>query len=286
LDPNLYESANTVGSYTLVKKLPSVNGIVVQASSADNRKLAIKVYEKSNVRTPSMLESIYRHYRFTSELLVHANIPRCEEMLHSQRRLYMVLAFAGPQNLAVALHNRPGQRFDSDEALDCFNQIADAIAYIHSRDMSHRALEPRHVAIKPKESGGYSCGIVDFSHAVVVKKGAAPSRTVCGTLPCMAPEIALDVGYIPFLADRWSVGAILLEMGGGLQSMSRSVPFDPDATPTSAAPAIIDYFAQPGSQARALALQGAVNNPAILTRLTALLQSTPEDRCPLIDFVQ
>merc|ERR1740123_2297131 len=108
--------------------------------------------------------------------------------------------------------------------------------------------------------------------------GKSPSRTswVCGSLPCMAPEMAAGGPYLPNLADCWSAGVVLLEMSGGMSSMSRVVPFDVDVDPQCVANDIYVFFDTAGSHAKALAFMGNVSDAHIIRILEMLL--TPESR--------
>jgi serine/threonine protein kinase len=286
VDVNLVETGHTVDMYRLVRRLETVNGTVLQASDEKSRPVAIKVIDKSKVSTPGELEGIYREFRFLSEIIKHPNVTSCVNMLHSMTRVYLIFEYAGNHNIAELLSQRPGQRLEEEEALQCFEQLARGLAYCHSKDVSHRNLSLEHVVLAPLTgSDGYYCRLVDF-HSAMVARGQTTSRTVCGTLPCIAPEMALGGPYIPRLADCWSAGIVLLEMGGGLSSLCRSVGYDPPSEAADVAPAIQRYFTVQGSHAKALDTIGAIKNKDIIGKLEAVLQPQAADRLAMASVIE
>jgi len=286
LDRNLPETGANVGNYRLMRRFETVSGTVLQAADDRNNSAAIKVIDKAKVCTPGELEGLYREFRFLSEITKHRNVVKCLGMMHSTARVYLVFEFAGNQNLAQVLAARPGQRLDEEDALQCFEQIAKGLAHCHQRDVCHRNLSLEHVVVQQLPGSGRSrCRLVDF-HSAMVARGQTTSRTVCGTLPCIAPEMALGGPYVPRLADCWSVGILLLETAGGVSSLSRSVPYNPSQVePQQVAAAIQNYFLLPNAHERALAFIGAVQSRPILSKLQALVCPSPENRSPLRDLV-
>ena len=71
----------------------------------EQKAVAIKVFNKSQV-DPSKLEAIYREYRFMGEVVRHPNITKIFDMLHSDSRLFLVMDFAGRQNIEHMLRGR------------------------------------------------------------------------------------------------------------------------------------------------------------------------------------
>lgn len=297
LDRHLPETGQCVGNYRLMRRFQTVSGTVLQATDQFNNSAAIKVIDKAKVCTPGELEGLYREFRFLSEFVSHPNVAKCLGMMHSPARVYLILEFAGNQNLAHILAARPGQRFDEADSEDCFDQIAQGLAHCHSVNVCHRNLSLEHVVVSEQpgqqqrpdtrcsNSHRNHCKIVDF-HSAMVSRGQTTSRTVCGTLPCMAPEVAMGGPYVPRLADCWSAGMLLLEMAGGVSSLSRSVPYDPaQAEPRAVAAGIQSYFLMQGSHARALAFMGAVQNKAITAKLQALINPNPESRSQMRDVL-
>ncbi|CAK0806970.1 unnamed protein product [Prorocentrum cordatum] len=114
-------------------------------------------------------------------------------------------------------------------------------------------------------SGTPFCRLVDFSSATCCVE-STPSTTVCGDLPCIAPEMALEAPCVAKQADCWSLWVVLLEAAGGLAEL------EPPAAK------IRSLFSCEGSHARALAVMGGVRSRAVLAGLSGLLEPEPAAR--------
>ncbi|CAE7028784.1 CIPK7 [Symbiodinium sp. CCMP2592] len=95
VNEQILETTNMVGHFRLITRLPSRKGMVLQAVDADQKAVAIKIFEKSQTQDPGLLESIYREFRLTGEVVRHPNIAKCLDMIHSLSRVYLVMEFAG-----------------------------------------------------------------------------------------------------------------------------------------------------------------------------------------------
>lgn len=271
VDTGLLETGYSVGQFRLISKLPAVKGCVLQAVDDDHRSVAIKVLEKVAVDDPGKLETVYREYRILSEIIRHPNIARCVDMLHSENRVYLIMEFAGSENVEHLLRGRTVQRMTESEVNNTFEQVVRGVAHLHSKDIAHRNICLQHLVLSYLAgSDREHIRIIDFQTCMVSKPNST-SSTVCGQMPYMAPEMALGGPYYPHSIDTWSCGVVLLEMAGGLGSLSRSVPFDPDASPASIAPLLLQYFEDPVSHTEALATLAAVDTIAVIEQLEQLL---------------
>jgi len=275
-DPDLLEGEHEVGDYNYTHMCETASRSVMHAvSKSTGIKYAIKITNKQNVLTPADLESIYREMRFLT-ILVHPNITHAHEILHSNTHMYLVLEYAGPMNLAQLLTVLPGQRLAANDYVDCFGQLATALTYCHEKNVVHRSVSLENLGMQPIPGNGYRVRLIDFSAAFYTSDNVM-SSVVCGTLPCMAPEMAFGTPYLPKLADCWSAGAVLLEMSGGVTSMSRAVPFDIQVDPMLVAGQIRDFFDTKGNHAKALAYMGGVNDVRII-RILEMVLTSPSNR--------
>lgn len=286
IDRHLVETGDQIDRYILHSKFDTVVGKVLQAASENSKPCVIKVIQKSSVFTPGELEGIYREYRFLSEIIRHPNIVKCVTMLHSSIRVYFIFEHAGAQNLKQALCAEPGQRFDEEDTMNCFHQLVKALTHCHEKHIAHRSVSLEHVCVnKLSGTDTYDCQLCDFRCAMVAR-GGATSKTPCGSLPCMAPELALGVPYWPSVADCWSAGVVLLETGGGLSSFGRSLDFDPALVdPAQVAGIIQQFFAQPGSHAHALAKVGGVESEQMTAIIEGLMTPNPGSRPPISNYL-
>jgi len=279
----LEENGQFIGEYRIEGTFQTVSGSIVCVCERNGVEHVIKIIDKGQLLTARDIETIYREFRFLSEIVEHPNIPRCTEMLHSESSLYLVLEAAGRANLTQLLSNQPGQRFDTDVALDIVRQLAEALAHCHKKDIAHRSVSLEHVVLRSASPERYFCSLVDFRMAILARNGLL-SNTVCSRFPCLAPEVIIESPYVPKFVDFWSTGVLLLEIAGGLSTLSRSVPFDPMAGTThSVATKIHEFFHSNGSHAAALAYMGNVHDKDIVSVLEMLLVPKPSNRFEMND---
>jgi len=284
LDTSLVDCDSGIGSYTFARRFEAVEGTVMHAvGKQTSMDYAIKVIEKKTIFVPGHLESIWREFHMLSHIIEHKNVARCLEVLHSPLKLYIVLEFAGDANLAQILSAQPRQHLDIDKALHTFQQIVAGLKHCHDKRIVHHVVSLEHFVLRLTPCGNwYHCRLVDFRNARK-RVDAEKSRAVFGKLPCIAPEMALGDPHIPMLADCWSAGVVLLEMAGGLSSLSGSVPFDMMAEPRFVAGSIKTFFDVEGHHAVALSHMDHVCDASIVRILAKLLVPSPSSRHTMSD---
>lgn len=293
VNANLEETLDRVGGYIVVSRRTTQGGrtflLAIDRSDPNKHLLrVIKMREKPKILAPHDLEEFYREYRITNDILCHPNIVRCFEMLHGNEGVYLAFQFAGKMNLLELLTASPGQRLEVDEAKECFQQLTAGLLHSHLRHIYHLHLTLRHIFVsETSDHRHYRIG--DFSSSMMMQYHATHT-TPRGELPFMAPEMATagqGQGYFPPAADSWSMGAILLEMAGGLSAINLScLSGEPVIRDTArAARRIVKFFERPGSHEQALALQGNVREPSFVAVLEQTLLPRPRNRALIINLV-
>lgn len=100
-----------------------------------------------------------------------------------------------------------------------FGQLAAAVYYLHSENISHRDIKCENVLIQDR----YCVKLTDFgfSRPLVGRNGAIEySDTFCGSAAYAAPEVLKGISYDPRRYDMWSLGCVLFIMATG------SMPYD------------------------------------------------------------
>mmetsp|Transcript_130668 Transcript_130668/g.251785 ORF Transcript_130668/g.251785 Transcript_130668/m.251785 type:complete len:775 (+) Transcript_130668:120-2444(+) len=282
-DKSVQEEKNGVGEYRFQTRCLCQVGKVLIAQTAQAKSVAVKLTNKIDVHTADEVENIYREYRFLRHVINHPNIVKCVDFLHTPERLYMVMEYAGCQSLEQYCQRRQCTRLEEEDALSCFSQIASALGNIHQADIVHRSVSLHHIVVRRLQQDGKQrlhCTLVDF-RAAMLPRSRTLSNIAFGNFPYMAPEMGLGP-YIPKLADAWSLGAVLLEIAGGLKSMeaSANVKFDQQDFLTCLE-AVETFFAAPDCHERALAKQHDVQSPGVVSYLQELLLMEPDMRISL-----
>ncbi|UCC99714.1 MAG: serine/threonine-protein kinase, partial [Phycisphaerales bacterium] len=186
-----------------------------------NRPVAIKSLP------PELMENPKARTRFTREARVlaslnHPNIATIYEELQEAKGVgYLVLEYVPGQTLAERIAHT---RLKPQEALAIAQQIADAVAAAHEREVIHRDLKPGNIKITPEGR----LKVLDFGLAKALGGETLdplitvtePGRVV-GTPAYMSPEQARGL-EADKRCDIWSFGCVLYEM------LTGKVPFEGD----------------------------------------------------------
>ncbi|KAH0643825.1 hypothetical protein KY290_035275 [Solanum tuberosum] len=138
----------------------------------------------------------------------HANIVRLQDVVHSEKRLYLVFEYL---DLDLKKHMDSCPEFSKDPHLVkmFLYQILRGIAYCHSHRVLHRDLKPQNLLIDRRTN---ALKLADFGLA---RAFGIPVRTFTHevvTLWYRAPEILLGSRHYSTPVDVWSVGCIFAEM--------------------------------------------------------------------------
>ena len=94
--------------------------------------------------------------------------------------------------------------------------IADAISYLHGKNILHRDLKPENILAKSCQGGEIKLKICDFGVAKLLNQKIGNmyyTRDWAGTPVYMAPEVLRGGGErYTFSADIWSFGALMAFM--------------------------------------------------------------------------
>lgn len=288
MDPGLRETESHVGDYKLKGKVDTISGVVWEAEK-NGVKVIMKCREKKDIFTPGEVEGINRELLFLRGHVRHASIVRACDFLHSPKNIYIVLEYAGKKNLVHHLADQPQNRMKPSDCLVVFQHVASALAHCHDKEITHRSVSLEHIVLSDTEDTGEDlrATLVDF-HTATTAKSQTTFRSICGKLPCVAPEVLLGdvVSYIPTPADCWSLGVVLLEIAGGMGSLCQAsgltddeieLAFSSESYRYSVAHKIRDHFITGGNHESALACMSGVRHEEVLKILRVVLRE-PEER--------
>ncbi|KAK5994147.1 Serine/threonine-protein kinase ark1 [Cladobotryum mycophilum] len=165
---------------------------------------ALKVLSKEEIKQ----EGAETHVR--REIEVHSNLrhPGVLSFLcwfHDSRRIFLVLEYAPGGELFKSLQ-REG-RFSEAKAANYAAQVAQALYYLHRKNIIHRDIKPENILVGLHGE----LKLADFGYSV-----HAPSDkrdTLCGTLDYLPPEMlgSTKIKYTKAV-DQWTLGVLTYEL--------------------------------------------------------------------------
>ncbi|CAD7955151.1 unnamed protein product [Amoebophrya sp. A120] len=236
--------------YTFKKEIGKGNFAVVwlgfrNGKEATSQKYAIKEIDKSKFEKFILNRNTTLDLECEEKLLRelhHPNIVQFFEMVPEQEKLYLVTEYCEGGDLLQRVLDYGV--FSEATTKRVFNEILEALQYLHDRDIIHRDLKPENILLTNKNEDA-TAKVADFGLARELEpsrieegdqKGKKPSekdnlkrklttaKTFCGTPHYFAPEIIKTQrgelrGY-DTKADMWSAGVILYIL------LSATPPFD------------------------------------------------------------
>jgi serine/threonine protein kinase len=141
--------------------------------------------------------------------LSHPNVVRVEEIVFEPELIYLILEYCCQGDLFS--HIVAEGMFAEHRARLLFRQIAEALSYIHSKDIAHRDLKPDNILIDRE----FNAKLADFGLCHVTNSKQL-LQTPCGSPLYAPPEILSGQGYDGKAADIWSLGIVLYAMVTGM----------------------------------------------------------------------
>jgi len=197
-----------IGPYQIIELLGEggVGRVHAAFDSVLEREVAIKSLRPELLNEEGFLE------RFRNEAthlagLNHPNITTLHSLFSQGRNLYMVMERVRGQSLDELLRAR-GAPLGVKDSLALINQVAEGLAYAHSRGVIHRDIKPANLMIT-------DAGLVKIMDFGIARARGSQRLTrdggIVGTLPYMAPEqLRGEPG--DERSDLYSLAIVLYEM--------------------------------------------------------------------------
>ncbi|KAJ7049634.1 kinase-like domain-containing protein [Mycena amicta] len=191
------------GAYSTVK---------LATSRADGNHYAVKIVSKAHLQRARKVQTATAERNALVCLRRgggHPGVVCLHAAFVDEWNLYFVLDYA-PNGHLQALISRLGSL--STTCVRYYTaQIADALAFIHSRGVLHRDLKPENILLDER----FRIKIVDFGTAKVLEEGGEQrGTTFVGTAQYQAPEL-LERNETSRSSDYWALGCILYELASG-----------------------------------------------------------------------
>ncbi|KAF0695284.1 Aste57867_13901 [Aphanomyces stellatus] len=183
--------------------------------------VAMKIYNKAQVKVDDQIDLIRKEIDIMKEI-DHPNVVRLYEILETSEYILIAMELCEGEDLGKLITRR--NRLNEATARAIFQQLIEAISYLHRNNIIHRDIKPDNVFIQDNCSP-LVVKILDFG--LGSRDVVEPSKKLsafCGTPAFMAPEIIFQESYDGKPVDAWSLGVLLYLMTVG------KIPFDAKST--------------------------------------------------------
>lgn len=143
--------------------------------------VALKVMFKKQIHMNNVEHQVRREIEIQSHLR-HPNILRLYGFFHDAARIYLILEYAPKGALYKELQSQPNKRFDEKRTAGYILSLADALNYLHERNVIHRDIKPENLLLGHKGE----LKIADFGWSV--HEPNSTRTTLCGTVDYLPPE--------------------------------------------------------------------------------------------------
>ncbi|OIH95225.1 serine/threonine-protein kinase [Curtobacterium sp. MCBA15_001] len=186
------------------------------------RLVAVKLFATPQTMTTADRVRQEREIRLLSMLSHPGLIPLYDAGTHEfpdGPHRFIVMELIADATLLRRLADGPLHNY---EAADLGAQLADALAYVHSRGIVHRDVKPANILISDEGSSGFArtVKLTDFGVAHFVDGSRLTNDgTIIGTAAYLSPEQVAGEP-ISYATDVYSLGLVLLEVLTGKQEYS------------------------------------------------------------------
>ena len=182
------------GAYAVVRAGRNLN---------DNSKVAVKIYDKGKMMTPSRKKNAEREVKIL-EKLDHNNVIKLIKTIENNRSLNLVMEYVSGCSLMAYLKKKQNKRLEEPEARRIFKQVLAGLEYCHGLNITHRDVKLENILI----DCNHVIKIIDFGFSTCFSNDKKISL-FCGTPSYMSPEIVSKQEACGPPSDIWAAGVVL-----------------------------------------------------------------------------
>jgi len=221
-------------AYTIDRELTGsgMSRVFVATEKALDRQVVVKVL-------PPELSAGVNRDRFRREIqlaaqLQHPHIVPLHTAGATGDLLYFTMPFIEGESLRHAVHE--GVRFTPREVVRILHDVADALAYAHSRGVIHRDIKPGNVLRSGAHAVVTDFGVAKAISAALPSVGVTTSGMAIGTPAYMAPEQLAGDPAADHRVDIYALGLLGYELLAGEAPFKASSPQETMAAQLTRAP--------------------------------------------------
>ncbi|XP_014644768.1 PREDICTED: cyclin-dependent kinase 3 isoform X2 [Ceratotherium simum simum] len=192
-DMDVFQKVEKIGEGTY--------GVVYKAKNKETGQLVALKKIRLDLETEGVPSTAIREISLLKELK-HPNIVRLLDVVHSEKKLYLVFEFLS-QDLKKYMDSTPASELPMHLV-----KLLQGVNFCHSHRVIHRDLKPQNLLIN-------ELGAIKLADFGLARAFGVPLRTYTHevvTLWYRAPEILLGSKFYSTAVDVWSIGCIFAEM--------------------------------------------------------------------------
>ena len=204
------KSIKQIGDYTLGPELGSgaFGKVVLGKHTLTGESVAIKILDKLILsETPEDYELVKQEISIL-KIVKHKYIVQLYEILQTPQHIYIIMEYCEGKDLMDYILCK--HRLSELEALKFFQQLINALFYLHSQNIAHRDVKIDNMLLDKNKN----LKLVDFGLSTKYSDEDLLDQP-CGTVVYAAPEVLDGNEYHGMLADVWSSGIVLYGMVSG-----------------------------------------------------------------------
>ncbi|KAF1347063.1 hypothetical protein BDV97DRAFT_358411 [Delphinella strobiligena] len=161
---------------------------VYRLATKDNGLLyAAKELEKRRYMKNGVLDRKLNNELQIMRTIDHPHVVRYVDYQDIAKHLYIIMEYVPCGDLQQWL--KANNELPEELANVVAQQVLDALAYLHKKQVVHRDIKPDNILIANDSHHGFSVKLTDFGLSKVVKDNDTFLKTFCGTLLYCAPEV-------------------------------------------------------------------------------------------------
>ena len=167
--------------------------------------VAIKRFDKSLYKNDLQnLKRLKKELKILKTVM-HENIIKLLEIIENNNKIYLITEYCPNDLYSQIIIN---QKLPEEQALKYFEQIINALNYLHENGIAHRNLKLDNILLTKNNT---QIKLIDFGLSTFYSKDSLLSSPVGAIVYC-PPEMHLSQSYSGELSDIWNAGLVLYSM--------------------------------------------------------------------------